>query len=277
MNKYFKKLAIPYFVWLYVLAIIPFVIMAILSFVNNEGLNFSKAIFTLDNFGYLTTSSTVIAFMNSLFYAVIATLTCIVIGYMVAYAIFRSHFKNKFLVMTILILPMWSNMLLRIEALKNIMEPHNIITDILSKLGIHVSLDIAGTPLAVIIGLISTYIPFMILSIYTALEKIDYSLEEAALDLGLTETKKFWKVIFPLSTKGIVSGSIMVFLPCMSGFAIPEILGQGNILLIGNVIDQHFRNMNYNLGSLLAVVILIIILGAIFLVSKFDKEGETLL
>jgi len=277
MNKYFKKLAIPYFVWLYVLAIIPFVIMVILSFVNNEGLNFSKAIFTLDNFGYLTTSSTVIAFMNSLFYAVIATLTCIVIGYMVAYAIFRSHFKNKFLVMTILILPMWSNMLLRIEALKNIMEPHNIITDILSKLGIHVSLDIAGTPLAVIIGLISTYIPFMILSIYTALEKIDYSLEEAALDLGLTETKKFWKVIFPLSTKGIVSGSIMVFLPCMSGFAIPEILGQGNILLIGNVIDQHFRNMNYNLGSLLAVVILIIILGAIFLVSKFDKEGETLL
>lgn len=277
MNKYFKKLAIPYFVWLYVLAIIPFVIMVILSFVNNEGLDFSKAIFTLDNFGYLTTSSTVIAFMNSLFYAVIATLTCIVIGYMVAYAIFRSHFKNKFLVMTILILPMWSNMLLRIEALKNIMEPHNIITDILSKLGIHVSLDIAGTPLAVIIGLISTYIPFMILSIYTALEKIDYSLEEAALDLGLTETKKFWKVIFPLSTKGIVSGSIMVFLPCMSGFAIPEILGQGNILLIGNVIDQHFRNMNYNLGSLLAVVILIIILGAIFLASKFDKEGETLL
>lgn len=277
MNKYFKKLAIPYFVWLYVLAIIPFVIMVILSFVNNEGLDFSKAIFTLDNFGYLTTSSTVIAFMNSLFYAVIATLTCIVIGYMVAYAIFRSHFKNKFLVMTILILPMWSNMLLRIEALKNIMEPHNIITDILSKFGIHVSLDIAGTPLAVIIGLISTYIPFMILSIYTALEKIDYSLEEAALDLGLTETKKFWKVIFPLSTKGIVSGSIMVFLPCMSGFAIPEILGQGNILLIGNVIDQHFRNMNYNLGSLLAVVILIIILGAIFLVSKFDKEGETLL
>lgn len=277
MNKYFKKLAIPYFVWLYVLAIIPFVIMVILSFVNNEGLNFSKAIFTLDNFGYLTTSSTVIAFMNSLFYAVIATLTCIVIGYMVAYAIFRSHFKNKFLVMTILILPMWSNMLLRIEALKNIIEPHNIITDILSKLGIHVSLDIAGTPLAVIIGLISTYIPFMILSIYTALEKIDYSLEEAALDLGLTETKKFWKVIFPLSTKGIVIGSIMVFLPCMSGFAIPEILGQGNILLIGNVIDQHFRNMNYNLGSLLAVVILTIILGAIFLVSKFDKEGETLL
>ncbi|NLG81511.1 MAG: ABC transporter permease [Bacilli bacterium] len=277
MNKYFKKLAIPYFVWLYILAIIPFMFMVILSFVSNEGLDFSAAIFTLENFGHLTASSTVIAFMNSFFYAVIATIVCIVIGYMVAYAIFRSHFKNKFLVMTILILPMWSNMLLRIEALKNLMEPHNIITDLLAKIGINLSLNIAGTPLAVIIGLISTYIPFMILSIYTALEKIDYSLEEAALDLGLTETKKFWKVIFPLSIKGIVSGSIMVFLPCMSGFAIPEILGQGNILLIGNVIDQHFRNMNYNLGSLLAVVILVVILAAILLVSKFDKEGETLI
>lgn len=277
MKQYFKKLSIPYFVWLYILAIIPFVIMIVLSFVSNEGMDFSEATFTFSNFSELATSSTLIAFRNSFVYAVIATLSCMVIGYMIAYAIFRSHFKNKFLVMTILILPMWSNILLRIEGLKNLMEPHNIITDLLSKIGINVGLDFAGTPTAVIIGLIATYIPFMVLSIYTALEKIDYSLEEAALDLGLTETKKFWKVVFPLSFKGIVSGSIMVFLPCMSGFAIPQILGQGNILLIGNVIDLHFRNMNYNLGALLAVIILIVILGAILLVNKFDKEGETLI
>lgn len=277
MKQYFKKLAIPYFVWLYVLAIIPFLIMIVLAFVSNEGMDFSNFTFTLSNFRQLATSSTLIAFRNSFTYATIATVSCMVIGYMIAYAIFRSHFKNKFLVMTILILPMWSNILLRIEALKNLMEPHNIITDILAKIGIHVGLDFAGTPLAVIIGLIATFIPFMVLSIYTALEKIDYSLEEAALDLGLTETKKFWKVVFPLSLKGIVSGSIMVFLPCMSGFAIPEILGQGNIVLIGNVIDQHFRNMNYNIGALLADVILIVILGAILLVNKFDKEGETLI
>lgn len=277
MNKYFKKLAIPYFVWLYILAIIPFGIMIVLSFLSNEGMDFSGAQFTFDNFKELASSSTLIAFSNSLVYALIATVFCAAIGYMVAYAIFRSNFQNKFLVMTILILPMWSNILLRIEALKNLMEPHNIITDILTKIGINIGIDVAGTPTAVIIGLISTYIPFMILSIYTALEKIDYSLEEAALDLGLTETKKFWKVVFPLSLKGIFSGSIMVFLPCMSGFAIPEILGKGNILLIGNVIDQNFRNMNYNLGSILAVVILVVILGSILLLNKFDKEGETLL
>jgi len=277
MKQYFKKLAIPYFIWLYILALVPFVIMIVLAFVSNEGMDFRDATFTFSNLKQLLTSSTLIAFRNSFFYAVIATLFCIVIGYMIAYSIFRSHFRNKFLVMTILILPMWSNILLRIEALKNLMEPHNIITNILAKIGINIGIDIAGTPLAVIIGLIATYIPFMVLSIYTALEKIDYSLEEAALDLGITETKKFWKVVFPLSFKGVVSGSIMVFLPCMSGFAIPEILGQGNIVLIGNIIDQHFRNMNYNIGSLLADVILIIILGAILLVNNFDKDGETLI
>lgn len=93
----------------------------------------------------------------------------------------------------------------------------------------------------------------------------------------MTSFKKFWKVIFPLSLKGLVSGSIMVFLPCFSGFAVPKILGGGNIILIGNIIEQNFSNMNYNVGSILAVLILVIILGSILLINKFDKEGETLL
>ena len=125
--------------------------------------------------------------------------------------------------------------------------------------------------------MVFTYLPFMVLPIYTSLEKIDPLLHEAALDLGLTETKKFWKVILPLASKGIVSGSIMVLLPCLSGFAIPKILGDGNILLIGNVIEQKFINMNYNQGAILAIVILIIILGAILIINKVDKEGETLI
>jgi spermidine/putrescine transport system permease protein len=169
---------------------------------------------------------------------------------------------------------MWSNLLLRTEALFNLMQSNNILTSIF---GTGLGIDIIGTPPAVIIGLVFTYLPFMILPIYTALEKIDYSLEEAALDLGLTPIEKFWKVIFPLSLKGVATGSILVFLPSMSGFAIPEILGAGNILLIGNVIEQAFRNMDYNFGSLLAIVILLFILGALLTVSKVDKEGETLL
>lgn len=278
MNRYFKRFSLPYFIFLLLLAILPFFIMFALSFLDCEGVDFNASSFTLNNFNQLKTSSTLIGFKNSLLYAFITTFLSAIVGYIVAYKIYRSKFKNKFLIITLLILPMWSNILLRVNALKNIMERHNIIISILNNLGLNiVGMNIAGTPLAIIIGLVSTYLPFMILTIYTALEKIDYSLEEAALDLGLTDFKKFWKVVFPLSFKGIITGSIMVFLPCMSGFAIPEILGQGRIVLIGNVIDQLFRNMNYNAGALLSIVILVIILIAILLVNKFDKEGETLI
>lgn len=279
MNRHFKLFGKIYTVWLFIFALLPMVIMLILTFLDCEGLDFSDAKFSLISFTQFSYSSTMIAFLNSIVYAFITTIVCIALGYLVAYRIFRSHFKNKFLVITLLILPMWSNILLRINALRSLLEEHNIFVSMMEQLGFTYvkGIAVAGTPAAVLIGLIVTYLPFMVLTIYTALEKIEPSLEEAAIDLGLTELKKFWKVVFPLSFKGIVTGSIMVFLPCLSGFAIPEILGQGNIVLIGNVIDQLFRNMNYNAGALLAIVILVFILGSIILVNKFDKDGETLI
>ena len=277
MNKEFKVLAKPYIAWLFVLAILPIFVMLILSFMFSEGLSFGESYFTFDQFALLGEDSTLSAFGNSMMYATLTTVISLVLGYFVAYNVFKSKFKNKFIVLTIFILPMWSNLLLRTEALGNLMEHNNIMTDLLSQMGIGLSIGIKGSPLAVIIGLVFTYLPFMILPVYTALEKIDYSLEEAALDLGLTNMQKFWKVIFSLSLKGVATGSIMVFLPSMSGFAIPEILGAGNILLIGNVIEQSFRNMDYNFGALLSIVILIFIIGALYVVSKVDKEGETLL
>ena len=277
MNKEFKILAKPYVVWLIILGIVPIFVMLMLSFMFSEGLTFDGSYFTFSQFSLLLESSTLIAFGNSIVYATLTTIISFVLGYFVAYNVFKSKINNKFLVLTIFILPMWSNLLLRTEALGNLMEHNNIITDLLSRIGISLSIGIKGTPAAVITGLVFTYLPFMILPIYTALEKIDYSLEEAALDLGLTNFQKFWKVIFPLSLKGVATGSILVFLPSMSGFAIPEILGAGNILLIGNIIEQSFRYMDYNLGALLSVVILVFILGALVIVSKVDKEGETLL
>jgi spermidine/putrescine transport system permease protein len=274
MNKGFKIFAKPYIVWLALLAILPMFVMLVLAFMYSEGLSFEEAYFTFFQFQMLGEYSILTAFFNSFLYATITTVISLVLGYFVAYNVHKSKFKNKFLILTILILPMWSNLLLRIEALGNLMEPNNIITQWLN---INGDLSIKGTMPAVIIGLVLTYMPFMILSVYTALEKIDYSLEEAALDLGLTPMQKFWKVIFPLSLKGVATGSILVFLPSMSGFAIPEFLGSGNILLIGNVIEAAFRNMDYNLGSLLSVILLFVILGALIIVSKVDKEGETLL
>ncbi|CDR31313.1 Putrescine transport system permease protein PotH [Acholeplasma oculi] len=279
MKKPFSKLSIPYVVWLFLLALIPMFVMLFLSLSYTEGLSLDNYEFNFSFYQALLEPSIQTAFFNSFYFAILTTLISFVLGYLVAYTVFRSKIKNKFLVLAIFILPMWSNLLLRTEALGNLMNENNIITDILSSM---TQTDILfpvfkGTEVAVLVGLVLTYLPFMILPIYTALEKIDYALEEAALDLGLTDFQKFMKVVFPLSLKGVATGSILVFLPAMSGFAIPEILGAGNILLIGNVIEQSFRYMDYNLGSLLSMIILIIIFVSILFVSKIDKEGETLL
>ena len=278
MNKKFARLSTPYLYWLYILALFPALFMFVLMFLDiPEGLDVSNGLkFTLDNFKQLTEPSTLIAFGNSFLYAFIATVLSIVFGYLVAFRLFRSKFKNKFLVLVILILPMWTNILLRTESLAGFLNSNGNV--VLSLLGIKsADFDLLGTPFAVIFGLFVTYVPFMVMPIFNSLEKIDKSIEEAALDLGLTHTQKFFKVILPMSSKGIVTGSIMVFLPCLSGFAIPEILGRGNIVLIGNVIEASFKNMSYTIGSLLAVIILVVILLSIFVVSKIDKEGETLL
>ena len=278
MNKKFARLSTPYLYWLYILALFPALFMFILMFLDiPEGLDISNGLkFTLENFKQLSEPSTLIAFGNSFLYAFITTILSILFGYLVAFRLFRSKFKNKFLVLVILILPMWTNILLRTESLAGFLNSNGNV--VLSLLGIEsAEFDLLGTPFAVIFGLFVTYVPFMVMPIFNSLEKIDKSIEEAALDLGLTESQKFFKVILPMSSKGIVTGSIMVFLPCLSGFAIPEILGRGNIVLIGNVIEASFKNMSYTIGSLLAVIILVVILLSIFVVSKIDKEGETLL
>lgn len=267
------RLARPYLWWLYIFAVLPMIIMIFLMFVDTEGIRFDGMSFSISNFSILTETSTIIAFFNSLKYSVITTLICIFFGYLVAYSLYKSKFKNKYLILLLLILPMWTNFLLRINALASMFKENNIITSILGIKGI----NIIGTDFAIILGMVFTYLPFIVLPIYTSLEKIDPLLHEAALDLGCTEFKRFWKVIVPMSSKGIISGSIMVLLPCLSGFAIPKVLGDGNIILIGNIIEQSFVNMSYNMGSVLAVAILIIILGSIIIVNKVDKEGETLL
>lgn len=274
VSHHLDRMARPYMYWLYVLALAPMIIMIFLMFVDTEGIRFDGMVASITNFSILTEKSTIVAFWNSLKFSFITTAVCIFFGYLVAYALYQSKLKNKYMVLLLLILPSWTNILLRINALASVFKPNNILQDIF---GLSQGINIIGTDLAVMLGMVFTYLPFMVMPIYTSLEKIDPLLHEAALDLGMTDFKKFWKVIFPLSSKGIVSGSIMVLLPCLSGFAIPKILGDGNILLIGNIIEQSFINMSYNQGSVLAVVLLVIILGAILIVNKTDKEGATLL
>jgi len=275
VNKEFKVLARPYMVWLSILVFVPILAMILISISNlNSSVSVGELMISLSHFNLLLESSTLIAFRNSLVFATLTTFLSFVLGYFIAYEIKLSRFKNKFILLTIVILPMWSNLILRTESLANIMSENNILKSIL---GFNLFGNISGTGIAVLFGLVFTYMPFMILSVYTALEKIDFALEEAALDLGLSPIRKFWKVVFPLSLKGVVTGSIMVFLPTLAGFAIPKILSRGQIVFIGTIIENKFVYTNYNHGALLAVVILFFILGSILLLTKFDKEGETLL
>jgi spermidine/putrescine transport system permease protein len=272
VSHHLDRLARPYFIWLYVFAILPIFMMVFLMFVDSEGVspNFT---FTVENFSILTEKSTIVALWNSIKFSILTTVICIFFGMLIAYALYKSKIKNKYLVLLLLILPMWTNFLLRINALYSALNSSNYFTSLFGIPGP----NLLGTDAAVIIGMVFTYLPFMVMPIYTSLEKIDPLLHEAALDLGLTDFKKFWKVIVPLTSKGIISGSITVLLPCLSGFAISKVLGRGNILLIGNIIEQSFYNMDYNGGSVLAVLLLIIILGSIVIINKNDKEGETLI
>ena len=275
VNNAYRMLAKPYTVWLSILVFIPMLALIALGFTNmTSNISFDNIEITFENFAIFQEKSIVTGFSNSLMYATLTTVISFILGYLLAYIIYRSRFNNKFAIMTIMILPMWSNLILRIDGLANIMNENNILTDLI---GFSPVANLIGTPTGILIGMVFTYVPFMILPIYTALEKIDPSLDEASSDLGLTPFKTFLFVTFPLSLKGVVTGAIMVFLPTFSGFAIPKILSQGNTIFLGNIIENKFTYTIYNDGALLAASILLFIFAAILLIRRFDKEGETLL
>ncbi|PKL00754.1 MAG: ABC transporter permease [Tenericutes bacterium HGW-Tenericutes-1] len=282
--KKLGKLVLPYLVWMSVLVGLPLLMMVVLTFLKSNALDLGTAEFSFDSWRILFSDVTVrIALKNSFVNGIIATIICFVIGYPIAYIVANSNFSNKLIILVLTIIPMWSNSLLRNNAIANILSERSIVNDVLSNIGLNFIWPIRGVVYesgfspAVVIGLVLTYLPFMILPIYTVLEKIDKSLLEASMDLGSNKIKTFFKVTFPLSIKGVTTGIIMVFLPSFSGFAIPKILGSGSLVFIGTLIDSRFMNRNYNFGSLLSLVILLIIFGSMALIFKVDKEGETLI
>ena len=263
---YLQKLSKPYKWIMYLLVGVPIIIMILLSFTNTLGVDFSGAEFSLDNLSRLNEPIYTQAIKNSLTLSSIATIICFLIGYPIAFMITKIRDKYKWLILVMVISPMWSNMLLRIIAWEQLFKPNSLLNTI------GISLDLLGTRSAIIIGMVSIYLPFMIFPIFTVLDKMDKSLIEASVDLGATKTQVFTKIIFPLSISGVASGVMMTFLPSATAFALPERLGGGRILLIGNVIENLFKRVyNYNLGSLLSIVIILIIFGAMRIINR--QEG----
>jgi spermidine/putrescine transport system permease protein len=269
--KELRKLALPYKWVMIFLVAIPILIMIFLSFTNTQGIDLANAKFTLNNFKKLSESIYLEAVINSVVLSSIATLLCLLIGYPMAYIIANLKSNKKWLVLILLICPMWSNMLLRVIAWEQLFKPNSLLNII------GISLNLLGTKTAIVIGMVSIYLPFMIFPIYTSLEKMDKSLLEACRDLGASPVQVFTKVIFPLSLGGVASGVLMTLLPSATAFALPQRLGGGNILLIGNVIENMFKKVfNYNLGSLLSLFVITIIFASIGLFNKGDEDGGML-
>lgn len=265
--KRFKGLAIPYFIWLIFLVVFPLILMLILTFMKTNGMDFSDASLSVDSYTRLMDPSIFKALLNSLVVAFWTVVICIALGYPTAYFISFSKIKNKMLLLLLLILPMWSNSMLRIVSWLRLFS-----MDALS------AMNLLGSMPAVIFVTVTTYLPFMIFPIYTVLEKLDRNLIEASKDLGVTPFKTFFKVTLPLSLPGVTSGIIMVFLPAATGFAISETIGQGKIKLIGNLIQSVFEKNNYNFGSLLSIFVSLVIILLVLVFNKIQgkkrKEGN---
>lgn len=269
--KQFRSMAYPYVLWIAILIILPMLLIVTYAF-TVEGTAFFQGQFTLDNFGRFFSDAVFFqVLLRSLRVAILTTVVCIVLGYPAAYAIARSGAGSGMLIL-IITLPTWINMLVRTYAWVGILQDNGILNGLLGLFGIG-PIPFMYTDFAVVLGMVYNFLPFMILEIHTSLSKMDPSYLEAASDLGANKTQAFLKVTLPLSIPGIISGITLVFLPAVSSFFIPKLLGGGQYVLIGNVIESQFLTSgNWSFGSALSLIMAIIIMLSMFLTRRIDSS-----
>ena len=277
MNK--KKTSIaayPYIAWSALFIVIPLLIVLFFSFTTQTNSGYS---FSLDNYKRLLSSQYFSIFTRSIWLAFISTVLCLIIGYPVAYIISKMNISRRNFMIMLFILPMWMNFLLRTYAWMPILGKTGIVNNLLGKIGIS-PISFLYNDGAVLLGMVYNFLPFMVLPLYTVLIKMDKDLINAAADLGANRFKIFTKVILPLSIPGIFSGITMVFMPAVSTFVISRLLGGGQFMLLGNLIEQQYTTMgDWNFGSAISIFMIIIILIFMAITSRFDngsnKEGGT--
>mgnify|MGYP001136721951 CR=1 FL=1 len=269
MKSNVKRLfAGPYILWMIGFTIIPLLLIVY------YGLTTKSGAFTLANVCSITTPEHMKALLLSLGLSLAATAICLLLSYPLALVLRRRGIGAGSFMVFVFILPMWMNFLLRTMAWQTLLEKNGVINSILSFVHLP-ALEIINTPKAIILGMVYNFLPFMVLPIYNVLIKIDRDVINAARDLGANSVQTFLKVTLPLTTPGIVSGITMVFIPALTTFVISDLLGGSKILLIGNVIEQEFKQTNnWNAGSALSTVLMIFIILSMVLMNKYDKDGE---
>ena len=259
--------ASPYIVWSTLFIVIPLIIIVFFSFTQETASGYS---FTLENFKRVLNSQYISVFKRSLILAFESTVLCLILGYPVAYFISKMKSNKRNILIMLFIVPMWMNFLLRTYAWLPILGKNGVINNFLSAIGLN-TINILYTDAAVLLGMVYNFLPFMILPIYTVLIKMDNSLIDAAADLGANKRQIFTKVIFPLSMPGVITGITMVFRPAVSTFVISRLLGGGQYMLLGNLIETQFTTMgDWNFGSALAIFMMIIILISMAIMNKFE-------
>ena len=273
-----RSLAIPYVVWMAVFVIAPLLLIVVYAFTGKDGG------ITLSNFSNM--GQYFPAFRHSFVLAVTATVICILIGYPLAYFLSKEGVLVRKVAMMLIMLPMWMNFLLRTYAWMSLLDDNGLINQFLSGIGFFRLINtLFGTDLAcfhmintqgaIVLGMVYNFLPFMIMPIFSVIDKIDPKVIEAAQDLGANSAMVFRKVIFPLSLPGVLSGVTMVFIPSVSTFALSRLLGGGKTLLLGDLIEMQFLGNAYNphLGSAIALVMMVIVLVCMAVMNRFG-EGE---
>lgn len=258
--------AVPYYVWSVIFIIVPLVMVLFYTFTNDAGA------FTLEN--VLSLGKYTKTFVVSLWYALIATAVSLLLAYPISYFMTKTKESTQSILMMLIMLPMWTNFLIRTYSWITILANTGLINSALAALGLP-KVQLIDTSGAVILGMIYNFLPYMILPIYSSMAKIDNSLLEAAADLGANGVARLRRVIMPLSLPGVVSGITMVFVPSVSTFYISQKLGGGKLLLIGDVIEMKFMSSyNYNLGAALSFVMMIIIFISLAVMNKFTDDDD---
>ena len=263
-----KLLTGPYLFWAVSFIIIP------LFMILYYGLTNEKKEFTLLNLAKITTPENLKALGLALLLSLVSTAICLILAYPLAMILASKSMNQTSFIVLIFILPMWMNFLLRTLAWQTLLEKNGVINSVLSFLHLPTQ-SMINTPSAIILGMVYNFLPFMVLPIYNVIVKIDKDVISVAKDLGANNVQTFLKIILPLTTSGIISGITMVFVPALTTFVISDLLGGSKILLIGNVIEQEFKqSSNWNVGSGLSLVLMIFIIASMALIAKYDKDGE---
>ena len=269
--RYYKNFIKPYIIWSLVIILVPLFMIFIYAF-TKSGNSTLTVQFTLQNFKRFFEQVYIDVFLRSFRLGIITVLFCLVLGYALAYIIAQFSEKVQSILILLVTIPMWINMLLRTYAWMSILADNGLLNMFLQKLGLP-ELKLMYTEFSVMIGLICDFLPFMIIPIHTSLSEMDKSYIEASYDLGANKFQTFIKVIFKLSIPGVINGIIMVFLLSISSFVIPKLLGGGQFVLIGNLIEQQFISVgDWNFGSAASMVLAVLILLAVRLTKKFDSE-----